>query len=133
MCKLVYKTKKLIYFIFAIDSNANSKVDLNAALKIVKSSEFIADIKTDIKTVKQIAKTTNICFTDALKAVYHFRKHGHEFINKIPGSSSNPIVVYLKDAQNHIISNNNLAEIQTLEVTITNIFFKFFKQLKIYF
>lgn len=105
------------------DSNANSKVDLNAALKIVKSSEFIADIKTDIKTVKQIAKTTNICFTDALKAVYHFRKHGHEFINKIPGSSSNPIVVYLKDAQNHIISNNNLAEIQTLESGVEKLFY----------
>ncbi|KAH9402950.1 hypothetical protein TYRP_015714 [Tyrophagus putrescentiae] len=105
------------------NSNANSKVDLNAALKIVKSSEFIADIKTDIKTVKQIAKTTNICFTDALKAVYHFRKHGHEFINKIPGSSSNPIVVYLKDAQNHIISNNNLAEIQTLESGVEKLFY----------
>lgn len=98
--------------------NVKGGVDVNLAMEHAKSKQFVADLKTDIKTANQIAKNQNICFVDNLKAVYHFRKHGHEFINTIEGSSNNPIIVYLKNVPDHMITNQNLAEVQTIRVSI---------------
>uniref|UniRef100_A0A914PDA3 DUF4781 domain-containing protein n=1 Tax=Panagrolaimus davidi TaxID=227884 RepID=A0A914PDA3_9BILA len=84
-------------------------------LKILQSSGkdlFVKSINEDLIRATNIAKNAKYSFADPYKAVYHFRKHGHDFPSKIQGDSMD---IYLGEVPKHIIQDAHLVDVHTFD------------------
>uniref|UniRef100_A0AC35G2K5 DUF4781 domain-containing protein n=1 Tax=Panagrolaimus sp. PS1159 TaxID=55785 RepID=A0AC35G2K5_9BILA len=97
------------------DLKGKSSAEKTIRLKILQSSGkdlFVKSINEDLIRATNIAKNAKLQFADPYKAVYHFRKHGHDFPSKIQGNSMD---FYLGDVPKHIIQDAHLVDVQTFD------------------
>jgi len=73
----------------------------------------VEDIRRDCTSASNIAAKSDLNFSNELNAVYHFRKHGHEFVSKI---QAEPIEVYLQHTPAKLVNDANLIQINTCDV-----------------
>lgn len=88
-------------------------VAVDKVLKLLKEpmlEKFIIEMKNDYETANLIAKNSNIKFSDPWKAVYHYRKHGENFNNKMPTE----IKFYFGEIAKNIFKNKTMIEIKTM-------------------
>ncbi|KAH9501926.1 hypothetical protein DERF_012735, partial [Dermatophagoides farinae] len=83
----------------------------NHHFQFIDKESFIWNILSDSKIAMDIASKNDVHFEDPLKAVYHYRKHGHEFPNVL---KQNRIDVYLDKLPKHLIDITNLAQMETV-------------------
>uniref|UniRef100_A0A914QYU9 DUF4781 domain-containing protein n=1 Tax=Panagrolaimus davidi TaxID=227884 RepID=A0A914QYU9_9BILA len=96
----------------------NTAEIISKSLGIKDADKFMSVIEIILGDLKDLIRATNIAknaklqFADPYKAVYHFRKHGHDFPSKIQGNSMD---FYLGDVPKHIIRDAHLVDVHIFD------------------
>jgi hypothetical protein len=75
---------------------------------------FIDAINEDQRVAVQLANQSGLEYTDPLRAVYHYRKHGPDFPSQV--RLQNPIEVYLNHVPDNLITDASFVETLTFQV-----------------
>lgn len=75
---------------------------------------YINQLKADIAKATDIATQNGLHFEDANKAVYHFRKHGSDFVSHMMEPS---LTFYLGELPGQLTQNADLVKVEHFSVS----------------
>ena len=100
--------------VISAEVGGKSGADLTNHLNGLKSSTgkstFISHLQKDMIKANEVAKKSNMGFTDPLCAAYHYRKHGQDFPSKMDSAT-----FYFEKVPKQIFKDQYLREVKTFQ------------------